>query len=267
VEWTFGISGLWQTPAASRAGCRCRCCRRRAIARALDDRTLSGSLDEIVTRRVDFLTGYQNAAWAERYRTLVERVRAVETARVPSHAALTEAVARYAFKLMAYKDEYEVARLYTSGEFERQVRQTFEGDFKLQFHLAPPLLARKGADGHLRKRAYGPWMFGAFRVLARLKFLRGSAFDVFGHSAERRMERALIGEYTAQIDELLAALDADNHALAVEIACILEQIRGYGHVREAHLARARAHWDTLRAAWRAPERARTAALIYSKYMQ
>jgi len=227
---------------------------RSAIAHALDDRTLSGSLDEVIARRVDFLTGYQNGAWADRYRTLVERVRDTEARRAPGHTALTEAVARYAFKLMAIKDEYEVARLYTSGEFERQVRQTFEGDFKLQFHLAPPLLARKDADGHLRKRAYGPWMLGAFRVLARLKFLRGSAFDVFGHSAERRTERALIGEYTAQIEELLATLDAGNHALAVEIARIPEQIRGYGHVRAAHLAKARAHLDTLRAAWCTPER-------------
>ena len=186
-------------------------------------------------------------------------MRDTETRRAPGRGALTEAVARHAFKLMAIKDEYEVARLYTSGEFERQVRQTFEGDFKLQFHLAPPLLARKDADGHLRKRAYGPWMLGAFRVLAKLKFLRGSAFDVFGHSAERRGERALLAEYLVQIDELLATLDADNHALAVEIARIPEQIRGYGHVREAHLARARAHWDTLRAAWRTPERKPRAA--------
>src|SRR5690606_2456455 len=137
----------------------------------------------------------QNTAWARKYRDLVDRVRATEQAKVPGSTALTEAVSRCAFKLMAYKDEYEVARLYTSGACERRIRDTFEGDFRLHFHLAPPLLAKKNPDGTLRKAEYGPWVFTAFRLLAKLRGLRGTAFDVFGRSAERKMERRLIAEY------------------------------------------------------------------------
>jgi len=138
----------------------------------LDDSRLSRSLDELVARRVVFLTDYQDAKYAKRYADLVARVRAAEEARAPGSSDLAEAVARYAFKLMAYKDEYEVARLYTSGEFQKRVAEQFEGDYKLTFHLAPPLLAKKNAEGQLLKRTYGPWVFSAFRVLAKLKFLR-----------------------------------------------------------------------------------------------
>ncbi|HEX7769323.1 MAG TPA: indolepyruvate ferredoxin oxidoreductase family protein, partial [Dokdonella sp.] len=150
------------------------------VASPLDDTTLSGSLDERIARRVAFLTGYQNAAYAAKYRALVDKVRGAEQAKTPGSTALTEAVARYAFKLMAYKDEYEVARLYTSGDFEQRIRETFDGDFKLHFNLAPPLFAKRDAEGNLRKAEYGPWMFKAFRLLAKLRGLRGSAFDVFG---------------------------------------------------------------------------------------
>ena len=119
---------------------------------------------------------------------------------------------------MAYKDEYEVARLYTSGDFEKRVRDTFDGDYKIHFNLAPPLFARRDSEGHLRKSEYGAWVFGVFKLLAKMKGLRGGAFDIFGYTAERKMERALIDEYFTTVDELLAGLDRDNHALAVEIA-------------------------------------------------
>ena len=225
----------------------------------LDDLRLSGTLDELIERRERFLTGYQNAAYGRRYRDLVERVRAAERERAPGRSELTEAVARYASKLMAYKDEYEVARLYTSGEFKRRLEQTFEGKYTLRFHLAPPLLARKDEHGHLIKREFGPWMLRAFGLMARLKGLRGTVFDVFGYTAERRMERRLIDEYYTTIDELLSGLNADNHALAVEIAQIPEHIRGYGHVKEAHLAQARRRWTDLLARWRSPATTRAAA--------
>ncbi|HEY0179400.1 MAG TPA: indolepyruvate ferredoxin oxidoreductase family protein [Dokdonella sp.] len=233
--------------------------RRAAAADALDDATPSATLDERIERRVAFLTGYQNAAYARKYRALVERVRAAERARTPGLTALTEAVARYAFKLMAYKDEYEVARLYANGEFEKRLRETFDGEFRLRFHLAPPLFAKKDADGRLLKAEYGAWMLGAFKLLAKLKFLRGSALDPFGYTAERRTERRLVADYFAAVDELLAGLDADNHALAVDIASVPERIRGYGHVKARHLADVAPHQQALFAAWRDPRAARKAA--------
>jgi indolepyruvate ferredoxin oxidoreductase len=230
-----------------------------AAADALDDATLSASLDERIERRAAFLAGYQDAAYARAYRDLVGTVRAAERAKAPGFETLTDAVARGAFRLMAYKDEYEVARLYTSGEFERRLREAFEGGFRLQFHLAPPLLARKDADGHLRKSTWGAWVLPAFRVLAKLRFLRGTAFDPFGWTAERRMERALVAEYRRVVGELVAGLDAGNHALAVEIARFPERIRGFGHVKERHLAQAQARQRELLAQWRAPRSERAAA--------
>jgi indolepyruvate ferredoxin oxidoreductase len=218
----------------------------------LDDSALSTTLDQRIARRMAFLIDYQNAAYAEKYKSLVDKVRAGEQAKTPGTTALSEAVARYAFKLMAYKDEYEVARLYTAGDFEKRVRDTFDGDFKIHFHLAPPLLARRDSEGHLRKGEYGSWVFDAFKLLAKLKGLRGGVFDIFGYTAERKIERALIDEYFATVDELLGKLDRDNHALAVEIATIPEQIRGYGHVKDAHLAKASARRDELMAMWSAP---------------
>jgi Indolepyruvate ferredoxin oxidoreductase, alpha and beta subunits len=220
----------------------------------LDDLRLSRSLDELVARRERFLTEYQDAAYARRYSGLVAKVRAAENLKAPGSTALTEAVARYAFKLMAYKDEYEVARLYTSGEFQRRLQQQFEGDYTLHFHLAPPLLAKKDAQGRLVKREYGPWMFTAFRWLAKLRFLRGTALDPFGRTAERRMERQLVEDYFATVERLLARLDAGNLELATRIASIPEQIRGYGHVKEAHLHRARAREAELLQDWDSPLR-------------
>jgi indolepyruvate ferredoxin oxidoreductase len=197
------------------------------------------SLDSIVARRTAFLTDYQNAAYAARYTQLVEQVRARETA-LGLGSKLSTAVARYYFKLMAYKDEYEVARLYTDGRFAEQLKQQFEGDFTVKFNLAPPLFAKKDAQGRLLKAEFGSWMWGALRLLARLKGLRGSALDVFGHTGERRTERALIAEYRDMIAALLAQLNADNHAAAVELATLPEKVRGYGHVKEKAVATFRA---------------------------
>ncbi|OAX54221.1 indolepyruvate ferredoxin oxidoreductase family protein [Xanthomonas graminis] len=219
----------------------------------LDDTRLSRSLHELVARRRAFLVDYQDAAYAARYAALVERVREAEQRVAAGSTALTEAVARYAFKLMAYKDEYEVARLYTSGDFKRQLQQQFDGAYSLRFHLAPPLLARKDAQGRALKREFGPWMFTAFKWLAKLRVLRGGAFDLFGYSAERRGERQLIADYERTVGELLDRLGADNLALAVEIASVPEHIRGYGHVKEAHLHDAKQREARLLATWRNPK--------------
>ncbi|MDV3255794.1 MAG: indolepyruvate ferredoxin oxidoreductase family protein [Lysobacter sp.] len=220
----------------------------------LDDARLSRSLDEVIARRVAFLTDYQDAGYARRYADFVARVRKAEHERAPGSTDLAEAVARYAFKLMAYKDEYEVARLYTSGDFMRRVQQQFEGDFKLKFHLAPPLLARKDAQGRGVKREFGPWVFTAFRALAGLRRLRGSVFDVFGYTAERRTERRLVEDYLRTVDGLLATLDPGNVGLAAEIASIPEHIRGYGHVKHEHLEKAKAREAELLAEWANPLR-------------
>jgi indolepyruvate ferredoxin oxidoreductase len=218
-----------------------------------DHRRPSASLDETIQRRVAYLSAYQDAAYAERYRALVERVRQVEAGRVKGSTELTEAVARYYFKLLAYKDEYEVARLYTSGDFLAQLRRQFEGQPKLKIHLAPPLLAeRDPVTGRQKKRAYGPWMLAAMRHLARFKRLRGTPFDPFGYSAERRLERRLIAEYEGVLDEVLQQLTPANHDVAVELARLPEQIRGFGHVKERHLSIAKAREGELRAALRAP---------------
>ena len=208
------------------------------------------TLEQLVVRRVEFLTAYQNAAYAARYRAFVERVRAAEAHAVPGKSALAEAVARGLFKLMAYKDEYEVARLHSDPAFLARIHEQFEGDVTLRYHLAPPLLARRDERGHLVKQTYGPWLQWGFRWLARLKGLRGTLLDPFGRTDERRSERALIQEYCACLDEVLSGLNADNHALAVELARWPEKIRGYGHVRERHLQAARPLWEALQARWR-----------------
>ena len=207
------------------------------------------SLDELLKTRVAFLTGYQDAAYAQRYATFVEKVRAAE-AGLGGGTPLAEAVARYLFKLMAYKDEYEVARLHTDPAFTAKIGALFEGDYKLVHHLAPPLLAKTNDKGELVKRPYGPWMRTAFGVLARLKGLRGGPLDVFGRTEERRMERALIARYEATVTELLQSLDAGNRALAVEIARLPEDIRGFGHVKLRHVKAVEPRWDALMKRWR-----------------
>jgi indolepyruvate ferredoxin oxidoreductase len=213
---------------------------------------LSRTLDEVIARRVEFLTEYQDARYAARYRALVDRVRAAEAAQNLG-TKLTEAVARYAFKLMAYKDEYEVARLYARPEFLQRVNAAFDGDFKLRFHLAPPLLNKPDpVTGEARKSQFGPWMLTAFKVLARLKGLRGGPLDFFGRTAERRTERQLVADYERTVEELLAKLDRDRHSTAVAIATIPEEIRGYGHVKMRHLKAAKAKEAELLAAFRSP---------------
>ena len=213
-----------------------------ATAVASDARHLSESFEETVERRVKFLTAYQNAAYAAHYRALVDKVNAAEAAQAPGKCGLADAVARYLFKLMAYKDEYEVARLYTDGAFLKQVESEFDGNnLRFEFHLAPPLLARiDKSTGQARKMSFGPWMLPAFRLLAKLKFLRGTPLDPFGRSLERRTERNLIADYEAMLDEVLAKLTPENHPLAVGLAVIPEKIRGFGHVKQRHLIAAKA---------------------------
>ncbi|HYJ97247.1 MAG TPA: DUF6537 domain-containing protein, partial [Burkholderiaceae bacterium] len=210
------------------------------------------SLDEMVAKRVEFLTGYQDAAYAAQYKAFVDKVRAAE-APLTATNKLSEAVARYLFKLMAYKDEYEVARLHTDPAFTSKIQSMFEGEYKLVHHLAPPMFARRNAKDELIKRPFGPWMRNAFGLLAKMKGLRGTALDVFGRTEERRTERALIQQYKTCIDELLRGLDVERLALATEIARIPEDIRGYGHVKARHLAAARPKWDQLMARWRGKE--------------
>ena len=226
----------------------------------------STNLDELIAKRVEFLTAYQNPAYAERYRTLVERVRSEEGELVFSRTQtrpdaarpatrLTEAVARNLFKVMAIKDEYEVARLHTETGFREKVASQFEGtlgqDFQIHYHLAPPAFSAKNAKGELVKRRFGPWMATAMRVLARGRFLRGTPLDPFARTEERRTERAIAAEYRASVEEILRSLGTANHALAVEIARIPEGIRGFGHVKDRHLAVVRPKWDALMAEWRA----------------
>ncbi|WP_296943039.1 indolepyruvate ferredoxin oxidoreductase family protein, partial [uncultured Massilia sp.] len=218
----------------------------------------SETLDDLVERRVALLTAYQDAAYARDYRDFVGRVRAAED-KLGKGTRLSQAVARNLHKLMAYKDEYEVARLYTDPAFMAKIDGMFEGDVKLKFHLAPPLFAKKDKDGHLVKQEFGPWMMKAFGVLAKFKGLRGTAFDPFGRTEERRTERALIQEYRRTVEALLPKLTADNLAQAVAIASVPEDIRGFGHVKERHLAAAKRKEADLVAAFHAGGAASRAA--------
>jgi indolepyruvate ferredoxin oxidoreductase len=212
----------------------------RAIISRPDERKEEVTLDEVILRRTEELQRYQDAAFAESYRSFVGKVRAKEL-EVGADLPLTEAVARNLFKLMAIKDEYEVARLYSDGTFQEQVRKRFDGKFSLNFHLAPPLLSRIDArTGRPAKIAFGPWTMTLFRLLAKLKGLRGTAFDVFGRSAERRKERALLASYKATVERLLPMLSKGNRAVIAEIASLPEQIRGFGPVKEASIVAAKA---------------------------
>lgn len=209
-----------------------------ALERAIDNKTTSQSqyaiatsLEEVVGKRVDFLRDYQNVAYAQRYAAFVERVRSSE-ANVSTERRLTDVIARNYFKLLAYKDEYEVARLYTDGTFEREVAATFEGDYTIRYHFAPPFLSRVDQRiGEPRKRAFGPWIKPMLHLLARLKGIRGTPFDFFGYTAERRLERKMIADYEAVIASLLEELSPGNLSLAIEIAALPETVRGFGHVK------------------------------------
>lgn len=217
------------------------------------------SLDEMLAKRVEFLTGYQNADYAKQYQDFVSKVRGAEE-KLGQGTRLSQAVARYLFKLMAYKDEYEVARLHTDAVFTSKISEMFEGDFKIVHHLAPPTTAQKDDKGQLKKKAYGPWMRKAMGVLAGMKGLRGTALDPFGRTEERKTERALIVEYRQCIETLLKDVNVDKLALAVEIASIPEDIRGYGHVKERNLAAARTKWQGLMQRWNAPAAAAPVAV-------
>jgi indolepyruvate ferredoxin oxidoreductase len=205
------------------------------------------TLDEIIGLRAKFLTEYQDQAYADRYLAAVDKVRKAETAAAPSSSELTEAVAKNLFKLMAYKDEYEVARLYTDGSFAKKLSEKFDGDFNLKFHLAPPIFARRDKTGRLQKKEFGGWMVYAFRLLARLKGLRGTLYDPFGRTAERKAERKLIEDYLAMVEQRMTALKAEQIPLLSRIARIPEAIRGYGHIKDENIAKAQAEKTRLEA--------------------
>ena len=214
------------------------------------DNTTIDSFGDLVAHHIKDLTDYQNARYAARYSRLVERASAAEQKRTPTQHGFADTVARYAYKLMAYKDEYEVARLYTSGEFKRALEEAFDGPYKLQFHLAPPLLTPKDSEtGLATKRTFGPWMYPLLKVLAKCRFLRGSWLDPFRLLAERREERQLITDYEGLIEKLCSGLDEYNHPLSVDLASLPEQIRGYGHVKQNHLKAAKKLETELLTAW------------------
>ncbi|MDO9411759.1 MAG: indolepyruvate ferredoxin oxidoreductase family protein [Pseudolabrys sp.] len=218
-----------------------------------DSVKLSQSFGETVERRVAFLTAYQNARYARRYSAFVDKVVAAESAKAPGQTALSEAVARYLFKLMAYKDEYEVARLYTDTSFVERVKSSFAGDnLRFEFHLAPPLLAKVDkVTGEPKKMSFGPWMLKAFGVLAKFKFLRGTPLDIFGYTEERRIERKLVTDYLNKLEAIMAELSPLNYATAVAIASIPEKIRGFGPIKLRTLAAAKAEEKALLEQFRA----------------
>jgi indolepyruvate ferredoxin oxidoreductase len=210
--------------------------------------TTTRTLDEQIAYRAKFLTDYQNQTYSDLYLSTVTKVRNAETKASPGSSELTEAVAKNLFKLMAYKDEYEVARLYADGAFAAKLGEKFEGDVRLKFHLAAPLLARRDkVTGHLQKKEYGGWIIHAFRLLARLKFLRGTAFDPFGYTAERKAERRLIEDYLAMIEQHAADLRREQIPILARLARLPEMIRGYGHIKEQSIGKSLAEKARLEA--------------------
>ncbi len=215
--------------------------------------TDADSLEEVLARRIRFLTDYQDAKLAQRYRRFVEQVAEAERRKTPGLTGLAEAAARYYAKLLAIKDEYEVARLYTDGSFEADLKEAFEGEVKLSFHLAPPLFSRRDPEtGELMKREYGPWIFRAFRLMAKLRRYRGTRLDIFGRTEERKMERQLIVDYEATAKRVLGALTPGNHQTAVALLSLPEKIRGYGHVKEANVEATRQEERRLLASLQGP---------------
>ena len=212
-----------------------------AETRAPLEFTPLSALADIVAHREGLLTAYQNAAYAARYRALVDRISAAEAVAMPGVERLSATVARTFARLMAYKDEYEVGRLHSDPAFKRQLAETFEDGAKVRYNLAPPLIAKRDpVTGELKKQEFGAWMGSVFGVLAKLKGLRGTPLDIFGYTAERRMERALIDEYEQQMTLVSELLTSTNHAVAIELAGLPAQIRGYGHVKEANHAMVKA---------------------------
>ena len=227
---------------------------------AVESASIELPLEALIEHRSADLAAYQNPAYAQRYRSLVEKVRQAERTRAHGRRGLAEAVARYAYKLMAYKDEYEVGRLYSHPDFLGKLNERFEGGFKLRFNLAPPMIAPKDkVTGLPRKMAFGGWMLPVMRLLARLRFLRGTPFDPFGWSEERKTERQLVADYETVVAELLDGLNDDNHGLAVSIASVPDQIRGFGHIKLASVKAARACEADLLESWRSKPREEIAA--------
>jgi indolepyruvate ferredoxin oxidoreductase len=208
--------------------------------KTLDEMTL----DEVIAHRSAYLAGYQNSRLAKRYRTLVDKVRRLSAAEFGD--GLARAVAVNYAKLLAYKDEYEVARLFTDGRFEKQLKDQFDGDYTFSFHLAPPLLPSENDHlGRPKKKTFGPWMMKAFRVLAALRFVRGTPLDLFGRSAERRMERDLIAGYEKDVAFVLEKLSPANIETAVELLSLPDRIRGYGPVKDKSVAEAKIRYAEL----------------------
>jgi indolepyruvate ferredoxin oxidoreductase len=201
------------------------------------------SLEELIADRMARLTDYQDKAYAQLYQSIVSRVQATEAPL--GKTLLSDTVARQLYRLMAYKDEYEVARLHTQTGFMERIQNSFEGDFKVHYHLAPPLWAKRNSQGELVKRKFGPIMLTGFKLLAKLKGLRGTKLDYFGKTEERQTERALIREYMQHIDRVLDSLNSETHAHAVKVAQVPENIKGYGHVKERNIRAARTLWASL----------------------
>jgi indolepyruvate ferredoxin oxidoreductase len=215
------------------------------------------NLEETVSDRVSELTAYQNARYARKYKALVDKVSEAEQSKVPGQTTLAMAAAKYAYKLMAYKDEYEVARLYTDPSFRERLEAQFEGDFEIRFNLAPPLLSKiDPITGEPIKKEFGPSMEKWFRRLSKLKVLRGTRLDIFGRTEERKRERALIDEYWTLVDKITSELTPENHKFAVGLLSVPEHIRGYGHVKLRNLDIAKAEEGRLLAAFENPNTAK-----------
>ncbi|WP_327517182.1 DUF6537 domain-containing protein, partial [Cognatazoarcus halotolerans] len=213
-----------------------------AAARAIVDAVgAKGETRRLLEVRVPDLIDYQDEAYAKRYADVVKRVVAAEAKAVPGQSGLSEAAARYLYKLMAFKDEFEVARLHTDPAFLASLDARFKHGYTVKYNLAPPLLAeRDPATGELQKKTYGAWMLNAFRWMARFKGLRGGALDLFSKTEERRTERALIEDYIGLLEQICSKLGAANHGAAVALASVPDEIRGYGHVKEKSIAAAKA---------------------------
>jgi indolepyruvate ferredoxin oxidoreductase len=232
-----------------------------ASARAIVDSVgAQGETKRLLEVRVPDLIAYQDEAYAKRYADVLKRVVAAEQKAAPGKSGLAEAAARYLYKLMAYKDEFEVARLHTDPAFLAKLDAQFKHGYTVKYNLAPPTISKRDPiTGELLKRRFGPWMMTAFKMLAKFKGLRGGALDIFAKTAERRHERQLIDDYIKQLDEIASKLNAANHAAAVQLASVPDEIRGYGHVKERNIKTAKALEEKLLHAFRNPQPVRQVA--------
>lgn len=231
------------------------------IEQAFPQKHVEQSLDNIVATRTEFLKAYQNDALAEKYKSLIEKVISIEST-LGDGRELSQSVARNYFKLLSYKDEFEVARLYTNGEFEKKIEETFEGNFKVNYHLAPPIFGgKKLPNGRPKKKQFGPWTFKLFKVLAALKALRNTPFNIFGYTKERRMERDLILEYELIINEITSTLDSKNHRFANALAQYPDEIRGFGPVKEKAIVKAQQTKEQLLTQFKKPPKSKKTAKV------